>query len=54
MNTSQINLEVINQAAEANISQQELQSVSPNFCPICGKPAHGKNFCSFCGYRLKL
>lgn len=54
MNTSQINLEVINQAAQTNSPQQAFQSNSPNFCPICGKPAHGKNFCSFCGYRLKI
>ena len=24
-----------------------------NFCPICGKPANGSNFCSTCGYKLK-
>jgi RsiW-degrading membrane proteinase PrsW (M82 family) len=24
-----------------------------NFCPICGRPANGKNFCSNCGFRLK-
>lgn len=54
MNTSQINLDVINQSMQMNSSQGMAPPNSPNFCPICGKPAHGKNFCSFCGYRLKM
>lgn len=54
MNTSQINLDVINQSMQNGSSQGMVHSDSPNFCPICGKPAHGKNFCSFCGYRLKM
>lgn len=24
-----------------------------NFCPVCGTPSNGHNFCSSCGYKLK-
>lgn len=29
------------------------QQPALQFCPICGKPSNGKNFCSKCGFRFK-
>ena len=59
MNTMQINQAAIqqaavNQTASVPTSNTSLQSIPvPNYCPICGKPAHGANYCGFCGYQLK-
>ena len=27
--------------------------VEPNYCPICGQPAKGFNYCNSCGFKLK-
>lgn len=59
MNTMEINREAIQKAANNSIPEKAIpQSASDinsqlNFCPICGKPTHGANYCGFCGYRLK-
>ncbi len=57
MNTMQINQTAIQQAA---IQQSSVPNTGPsntfpvpNFCPICGKSAHGANYCGFCGYQLR-
>lgn len=59
MNTMQINREAIqnttNNQVYENVSPQLSSSITSqlNFCPICGKPTKGANYCGFCGYRLK-
>lgn len=37
----------------SNQSNNSSQTNQLNFCPFCGKPANGNNFCSSCGYKLK-
>jgi RsiW-degrading membrane proteinase PrsW (M82 family) len=37
----------------SNNSQPIEVTTQVNFCPICGKPSNGHNFCSSCGYKLK-
>ena len=41
---------VENTVNESNIVDSGRQV---NFCPVCGSPANGGNFCSTCGYKLK-
>lgn len=54
MNTMQINREALLQAASSQLEQKAIPSaVVPNYCPICGKPAKGSNYCGFCGYKLR-
>lgn len=39
---------------ESNSTDSTVSSTRQvNFCPVCGSPANGGNFCSTCGYKLK-
>lgn len=49
MNTVQINQYATQQMSATNSGNV----MTPNYCPICGKPVRGANFCGFCGYKLK-
>lgn len=46
---------VITSSFDDNISTttNTMSNSQYNFCPICGKPANGSNYCSSCGYKLK-
>lgn len=49
MNTAQINFNATQQISVIN----KQDNIELNFCPICGKPVKGSNFCGFCGYKLR-
>ena len=50
MNTSQINQNYLQHQTQP-VANHSVGAI--NYCPICGTPAHGDNFCGFCGYKLK-
>lgn len=39
-----------NSAPQMTVNTQPIQA---NFCPVCGRPTRGANFCSSCGFKLK-
>lgn len=51
-NTNLVNSSSSNEINNTN-SSVSTSTRQVNFCPVCGSPANGGNFCSTCGYKLK-
>ena len=37
----------------SDLYKEDVQQPTFHFCPVCGKPTNGGNFCSRCGFKLK-